>query len=190
MDPADAFSALHDLMASNMWAVYACVFVAPFVQEDAGVIGAASLSLGGMGAPAILLLLTVSGLIASDLWKFWVGRFAQNREWARRFAAKPAVERAKELVDKRLGAAIATARFLPGARIALYVAAGYFGASWPRFAFWVAASAALYVGIVFGLFHALGAALGESARTWLPVGAFAALAIALAARAILGRRNA
>ena len=70
-----------------------------------------------------------------------------------------------------------TVRFVPGARIAAYVAAGYFGASWPRFAFWVAFSALIYIALAFALFHLVGMVAGEAARAWLPALALGCLVL-------------
>ncbi|MEO0878351.1 MAG: VTT domain-containing protein [Pseudomonadota bacterium] len=168
------------LMAANMAGVYLCLFIAPFVQEDAAVIGAASLSLNGMGEHALIFAAIAAGLCASDLWKYAIGRAARSRDWARRFAARPRVQRAEKVVSQRLGAAIATARFLPGARIALYIAAGYFAAPFARFAFWIVVTALGYIGAIFALFHLIGMAAGEAAKVWAPVGALGLVGLVLA----------
>ena len=182
---ADLLSHLHDVMATNMWGVYLCLFVAPFVQEDAAVIAAASLSLAGMGENAAIFLVAASGLISSDLWKYWIGRAAQTSGWARRMATRPEVAAARNVVGRRLAIAMLAARFLPGARIALYIAAGYFGAGFVRFALLVGLTAILYVGAVFALFHAVGSVAGEQAKVWLP----AAMLLALAAALLIRRRR-
>ena len=186
----DIAAHLHDVMARNMWGVYLCLLAAPFVQEDAAVIGAASLSLGGMGDGALLFAVVAVGLIASDLWKYWLGRAARTRDWAKRFAEKPAVARAEKLVLTRLGATLMAVRFAPGARIALYIAAGYFRARWASFAFWVALSAVVYIAAAFALFHAVGAVAGEAAKVWLPAVAIGALFLYLAVLKLRGAKGA
>ena len=67
------------------------------------------------------------------------------------------------------------ARFIPGTRLALYIASGYFKAPQAPFFLWVIGTAILYTGLVFGLFHAVGAVAGEAAKVWLPVIAISAL---------------
>ena len=181
---------LHDVMAQNMWGVYLCLIIAPFLQEDAAVVGAATLSLAGMGENALIFTAVTAGLIGSDLWKYWLGRAARSRVWAQRYAEKPAVRRAEDLVLNRLGASIMAVRFVPGTRIALYIAAGYFRAHWPAFALWVAFSALIYVALAFALFHVIGAVAGEAARVWLPIGALSALVLYLAARWFQSKRGA
>lgn len=172
---ADALSSAIAMMSQNMWAVYLCIFAAPFIQEDAAVIAAASLSLGAMVSGPLIFGAVAIGLIASDLWKYWLGRAARSRGWAAGFAQRSSVVRAESAVLQKLGATLMTVRFVPGARIALYIAAGFFEASWPRFAGWIVVSAFCYVAAIFGLFHLIGAVAGEKARLWLPLFAFAAL---------------
>ena len=184
---SDLLTHLHDMMVDNMWGVYLGLFLAPFLQEDAAVISAASLSLAAMGDGTTLFFAVTAGLTASDLWKYWLGRAARSQGWAKKFAAKPAVTRAEELVRSKLAATLMTVRFIPGTRIALYIAAGYFGASWPKFVFWIVISALVYVGAAFALFHTVGMVAGEAARVWLPVVAIGGLLIYLLYRGIRAR---
>ncbi|MGD2132020.1 MAG: VTT domain-containing protein [Maricaulaceae bacterium] len=179
---------LQEAMTHNMWSVYLALLLAPFVQEDTAVLVAASFSLSGMGDTSFLFVAVTLGLIASDLWKYWAGRAAHTQAWARRIAEKPAVARARELVDRRLGASLMAARFIPGTRIPLYLASGYFKASWPRFAFWISVSALAYVGAAFALFHTVGAVAGEAAKAWLPAIAIAVLATVLIVQWLRTRR--
>ncbi|MEL7488445.1 MAG: VTT domain-containing protein [Pseudomonadota bacterium] len=188
--PDSAFlTHLHDAMAANMWSVYLCLLIAPFVQEDAAVLGAASLSLASMGDTTLLLIFVTIGLCLSDLWKYWLGRAARTQGWAQRFAEKPGVKRAQSAVLNRLRVTLMAVRFVPGTRIALYIAAGYFRASWPVFVLWIVVSAIVYVGIAFGFFHAIGAVAGEAARMWLPIVALGALALVLAVQFARNRRR-
>lgn len=186
MDP-DLTAHLHQMMVDNMWGVYLCLLIAPFLQEDAAVIGAASLSLAAMGDTALIFLFVATGLTASDLWKYWLGRAARTRNWAKRFAEKPAVAKAETLVRNKLGAALMTVRFVPGTRIPLYVASGYFNASWAQFALWIIVSAVAYIALAFAVFQLLGAAAGEAAKVWLPVIAISILLGYLLFRAIRSR---
>ena len=78
---------------------------------------------------------------------------------------------AGDLIRKEFLQTMLTARFVPGTRIPTYVAAGFFKADYPRYVLTLVFTAALYVGIVFSLFHILGAIAGEKAKFWLPIGA-------------------
>ncbi|MEM8770878.1 MAG: VTT domain-containing protein [Pseudomonadota bacterium] len=180
---------LLDMMHDNMWGVYLCLLIAPFLQEDAAVIGAASLSLASMGDNWLILLFITLGLSCSDLWKYWLGRAARTQGWAKRFAQKPGVAKAERLVQNNLGRNLMAVRFVPGTRIVFYIASGYFEASWPRFAFWVIFSAIIYIILAFALFHAVGMVAGEAARIWLPAVALAALLVYLLIRKMRGAKQ-
>ena len=58
---------------------------------------------------------------------------------------------------------------MPGARIPLYIAAGFFKASFLKFAMFILLSALIYISIAFGLFHILGEVAGEEAKKYLPI---------------------
>lgn len=153
------------------WALYAAIFFTPFLQEDVAVIGAATASLAGAAHTEFIIPAILSGLVASDAWKYWMGRLARRYDWAHKFAEKPGVSVAGDLIRKEFMQTMLTARFVPGTRIPTYVAAGFFKADYPRYVLTLLITASLYVGIVFGLFHSVGAVAGEHALFWLPVGA-------------------
>lgn len=157
-----------------IWAVYAGLFFAPFVQEDAAVIGAAGASAMGLATPAGAYLVALAGLTVSDLWKYWAGRYAATHGWAQRLIAKPGVCAAKERVLRHLAKTMFAARFIPGTRIPLYLAAGAFGAPFWPFLAYIVLSAALYVGLVFALVKGLGALVGREAALWIPAVALVA----------------
>lgn len=164
------------------WVLYLTIFALPFIQEDAAVIGAATASLAGAGATSIILVAIMAGLIGSDAWKYWMGRLARRHEWAHRFAEKPGVSIAGDLIRKEFVQTMLTARFVPGTRIPTYVAAGFFKAHYGKYILTLALTATLYVAIMFGLFHSVGAVAGEKAKIWLPVIAVAALAVYVVVR--------
>ena len=158
-----------DMLEENMWLAYVCALLGPFVQEDAAVLAAASGSVSKMiNTPLIFAMVSV-GLILSDLWKFWIGRAAVRNDWARQQAEKPKVSAMKYQVTNNLGKSIILGRFIPGLRIPLYIAAGFFGVSFARFAFYIIISATLYIAIAFGLFHVLGAIAGSATTIVLPI---------------------
>jgi membrane protein DedA with SNARE-associated domain len=150
------------------WAAYISVFLAPFVQEDAAVIGAASAAAMKLGDPLILFLSLMMGLIISDTWKYWLGRYARTHKWAMKFVEKPGVRAAGAAVVKRLGLTLLIARFVPGTRIPTYIASGLFKAPFLPFLAWVAGSGVLYAGGMFLAFHFLGKVFGEQAMKVAP----------------------
>ncbi len=178
-----------DMSMLTGMALYLALFVLPFVQEDAAVIGAATASLGGAGSTGLIVLSVMCGLVCSDAWKYWLGHFARRHRWAHKFAEKPGVSVAGDLVRKEFIQTMLTARFVPGTRIPTYIACGFFQADYPRYVIVLIMTASLYVGLMFVLFHTVGAVVGEQAKVWLPVIAIAILTLYVAYRWIRHKRN-
>lgn len=170
------------IMAVTGLALYAGIFFLPFIQEDAAVIAAATASMTGIAPTSIVILVILCGLVASDAWKYWIGRLARSYEWAHRFAEKPGVSVAGDLVRKEFVQTMLTARFVPGTRIPTYVACGFFKAPYLRYVLTLLGTASIYVAIMFTLFHVGGAVAGEQAKIWLPVTAVVLLASYVAFR--------
>ena len=108
-------------MENTEWIAYLCALIGPFVQEDAAVLGAASASVSGIGTPFRMFVAITIGLTVSDLWKYWLGRAATSQNWAKKHAQSPKILKAKDNIVHNLGKSIMVARFIPGARIPLYL---------------------------------------------------------------------
>src|SRR5262249_40892018 len=146
------------LPASAHWGVYVLIVVTPFIQEDTAVIGAATASISGANPLACYLLL-VLGITGSDLFKYGIGRVSHAFAWTRQMTQRTDVLAARERALKRLGLTLVIARFVPGTRIPLFIAAGLFHAPLGRTAAYIISTAFLYAGLIFAIFHALGAAM-------------------------------
>ena len=157
-----------DIGTMNHWVLFGALFLTPFLQEDFGVILAAAASLAGAAPTAFLAVAILTGLVASDAWKYWMGRLARRYQWAHKFAEKPGVSIAGDLIRKEFMQTMLTARFVPGTRIPTYIAAGFFKADYPRYILTLMFTASLYIIVVFGLFHTVGLVAGEEAIAWLP----------------------
>lgn len=177
------------LMTMSGLALYAGIFLLPFVQEDVAVVAAATASLNGAAPVAPLFIVILAGLTCSDVWKYWLGYLARKNAWAHKFAAKPGVSVAGDLVKTELVKTLLAARFIPGTRIPTYVACGFFQTPYPRFVGIVILTAFTYVALSFALFHTIGAVAGEHAKFWLPPIAAVLIAGYAAFRYIQHRNN-
>lgn len=164
------------------FALYAAIFLLPFIQEDAAVIAAATASLVTPAPDWALFLTILAGLTGSDIWKYWIGALARRNAWAHRFAEKPGVSVAGDLVKTELIKTLFVARYVPGTRIPTYIACGFFKVHYPRFVAIMIFTAFTYVTLSFTLFHTVGAVAGEQAKYWLP-----AIAITLVGGYVLYR---
>jgi len=170
---------MEDIIHANPWVIYLCSFIAPFIQEDLAVIGAVSAIISKMGHPLGLFVSIATGLMLSDLWKYWLGRAAITQPWARKHSDKPAVHQAKEKLDNNMFKTIFISRFLPGARIPLYIAAGFFKLPFSKFAASICVTAIFYIGLIYIIFFALGEIAGEKLKTYLPFVALSAAVLYL-----------
>jgi len=105
---------------------YIGVFIGPFVQEDAAVIAAATLSASDPEKFPIFFSVLVIGLFFSDIWKYWIGYSAHASSRARRWAEKDKVMALSDRVQRHAISTLLTARFIPLARMPAYIACGYF----------------------------------------------------------------
>ena len=157
--------------------LYVCFFLLPFLQEDVSILGAASACASGLGNPFLGFFFTAAGLTTSASLKFGLGRAAQSREWAKKYAQSPKILKAGDSVKSNLGKSLFMARFISAVRIPFYIGAGFFSVSFPKFLFFVVSSACLYLGIAFSLFHIFGEIAGEKLKLYLPLVAVALIVI-------------
>lgn len=156
------------VMHMSGFALYLGLFLLPFVQEDAAVVAAATAALSKMGPLEYCFAAVLAGLICSDVWKYWAGYFARKYKWAHKFAEKPGISVAGDLVRNNLGKTLLIARFVPGTRIPSYVACGFFKTPYLKFCAIVILTAFTYVSVMFALFETVGLVAGEHAKFWLP----------------------
>jgi len=163
------------LPASLQDLVYLGIFLGPFVQEDAAVLAAASLSVNEMRPTILIYAVILAGLITSDLWKYWMGWAALRYPKARAFAEKKHVADWRDRINRHLALTILISRFVPFSRIPAYIACGFFGVKYWRYCLYIAFTAFLYVSAVFLVCHLIGEVMGEQLRWLIPIAGFSFL---------------
>lgn len=163
----------------NLWLFLAPLLFAPFVQEDVAVMGAAGLSVANPAFTPYIAAAIFFGLFISDIWKYWIGWLAQTRDWAAKYNSKVRVRGVGRTIRRHPGKTFMVVRFLPLVRIPAYVAAGFSRIPYIKFCFWMAVSGAVYIAIIFAIFHTLGEVAGEKAPYVLPLVGLALLLIAV-----------
>ena len=143
------------------WLLYLGIFLGPFVQEDAAVIAAATLSAADSVHFPVIFVVILFGLFFSDIWKYWIGRSAHTSRRARAYAEREHVAEMRGKVRRNLVMTLLTARFLPLARIPVYVACGYFKVNYAKFCAVIFATALIYCAVIFTLCHLLGELFGD-----------------------------
>lgn len=143
------------------WLLYLGVFLGPFVQEDAAVIAAATLSEADPSHFPVIFIVILAGLFVSDIWKYWIGRAAHTSARARAYAEREHIAEFSGKIRRNLFMTLLTARFLPLARIPVYVACGYFKVSYWQFCMFIFVTALIYCIAIFVMCHALGEVFGD-----------------------------
>ena len=165
-----------DFFTDSPLLVYIGVFLGPFVQEDAAVLGAASLSASNPDYFPTLFFVILAGLFFSDIWKYWIGWAALKNPRARAFAEKKQVADLQDKVQQYTLITLLGARFLPLARIPAYVACGFFRVPYWKFCLMIAITAIIYTIAIFIICHFVGEIIGERFERLLPI---IAIAVAL-----------
>lgn len=148
-------------MMDPSWILYLGIFFGPFVQEDAAVIAAASLSAADATHFPVIFFVILAGLFVSDIWKYWIGYAAHTSSRAKAYAEREHVAEFSDKVRRNLFMTLLTARFVPLARVPVYVACGYFKVSYPKFCLFIFFTALPYCVLIFALCHGLGEVFGD-----------------------------
>jgi len=143
------------------WYLYLGIFVGPFVQEDAAVIAAATLSASDSQHFPTVFFVILFGLFASDIWKYWIGYSAHASSRARKWAETDKVMMMQDRVERHAVTTLLTARFLPLARVPAYIACGYFKMNYAKFCAIIFMTALLYCIVIFAAIQLLGEVFGE-----------------------------
>jgi len=158
-----------EFLTDSSLPIYFSVFFGPFIQEDAAVLGAASLSANNPAYFPTLFFVILLGLFLSDIWKYWIGWAALRNPRARAFAENKHVAELQDKVQQYTFATLFAARFLPLARIPAYVACGFFKVPYWKFCLLIALTATVYTSVIFAICHWVGEALGERFEWLLPI---------------------
>ena len=149
--------------------VYVVIFLGPFVQEDAAVLLAASLSANNSDYYPTIFFVILAGLFFSDAWKYWIGWAALKNERARAFAKKQHVADLQDKIQANIVVTLFAARFIPLTRIPAYVGCGFFKVPYWKYCLLIAITATLYTLIIFASCHLLGELMGERFEWLLPI---------------------
>ena len=149
------------------WYLYLGIFLGPFVQEDAAVLAAATLSASDPQHFPLVFFVILFGLFVSDIWKYWIGYSAHASSRARKWAEKDKIMAMRDKVERHAIMSLLTARFLPLARVPAYIACGYFKMNYIKFCVIIFATALLYCIVIFAVIHLLGEVFGDRMETIL-----------------------
>ncbi len=155
------------LDTAGMWLPH-CVFlfILTFVYEDAAIVAAAFAKVDS-GLPMGLAFMSVyTGVIASDLSIYGLGRAARKNAWLQARIVGPAVDRTGNWLNLHLFRLIFLARITPGLLFPSFAACGWFRLPFRRFALISLASATVYTPFAMALATFLGESLFRHLGRW------------------------
>ncbi len=148
-------------------AVSVGIVLLSFISEDAAAVSSALLVLGGPVAWPVGFVSCFLGIWAGDLGIYsaarWGGRPILRSRWLARRIKPEAVSRLEEKFARRAALTLFVSRFLPGTRVATYVAAGIFSTPLLSFAAVTGCAVLVWVTAIFGLTKLFG----TQALVWL-----------------------
>ena len=149
------------------FAVVLLLAAATLVSEDLTCIGAGVIAAQGRLSFGLAAFACFLGIFVGDLLLFlagrWLGRAALGRAPLRWFVREADVRRSSEWFSRRGAGVIFASRFLPGARLPTYFAAGALRTSFWKFALYFLIACAIWTPLLVGLAMWLGREALESA---------------------------
>ncbi len=141
-------------VATKPWLLLALFALMTYFSEDMACIGAGiAAAKGWIPLPAAVVACGV-GIWTGDVFLYLSGRFAQRTgarwKWLRKMVTPTRVARGKSFYDTYGSFWLFLSRFAPGVRLPSYIAAGYVGWSFKKFAFWLLIAVTLWAPFLVG----------------------------------------
>jgi membrane protein DedA with SNARE-associated domain len=153
-------------MTPEFPAIYLALFLAPFLHEDVAIVAAAVLvvhhGVSGTAAAASVY----AGVLASDLAIYGLGAAARNIPGLRNILVGSRAEAMRSRLDGALMRSVALCHLLPGMLFPTFVACGWLGLPFARFAAASALAGAVYVPLALLVIVALGETVLRAVGWW------------------------
>lgn len=168
----------------------AVIIVATFILEDAAtILTAMEVQSGPVAMPLALGALYV-GIVVGDLGLYGLGRLAALWPPARRWVNLPSGHDGQRWFARNVFRIVFISRFIPGARLPLYTACGFFHASIARFAAAAVMATLIWTTLLFVVSLRVGQFLIDHLGEWKWLGmAGFALTILLVGRIVASVRS-
>ena len=184
--PASVMSFYHQLMhvADKPWLLALLIVLGTFILEDMAIITAALLGADGLVSAQLAFTALVIGIFLGDLGLYAIGRTVQRFHRLKRLLDLNAVHRAHGWLREKMTTTVLFVRVIPGLRLPVYTACGFFKLPWKRFtALVLLASVVWTAAVYFSLFSI-------SSFFWADLGAWKwALMPAMVCVIVLGRKK-
>ena len=159
--------------------------IGTLASEDLTCITAGQLVRFGKLDASRAVLGCLAGIYVGDLGLWFVGRAVGRPRWIRRYVRDANFDRLGQWFERNAAGAILGSRFLPGARLPMYLAAGAAGGNFRIFATWTFVAALLWTPLVVLLVASLGIAFAQPFENVFGSGWIVFLIAVIAAFALL-----
>jgi len=165
MNPATWPALLHAYGSS--WLLQAIlIIVGTFILEDVATVLAAMASQAGDVPWQVALGALYVGIVLGDLGLYGLGALAARWPYAQRWISLPKRAQTRDWFENRTGRTVAISRFIPGARLPVYTACGFFGAPLTRFALAAICATLVWTSLLFGVSLRAGHFLLQCSSLW------------------------
>jgi len=185
----DAVMAGLDFLGKDPLALMIAVLLGTFILEDAATAGAALLAADGFLPVPLAVLSLFVGIVLGDIGLYGLGWLAARNSAFGRILQRRAALRLRRWMGQRLVSLVFGARFIPGARLPSYTAAGALGLPFWRFAVAAVLATALWTSLVFALIFSFGIYFRDLIGLWRWVVAGTAVLVLMLAPRILRTRQ-
>ncbi|GAN54948.1 DedA family protein [Tanticharoenia sakaeratensis] len=146
------------------------VIIGTFILEDATTVLSAIAVQGGTLAWPVALASLYVGIVLGDLGLYGLGALAARWPYARRWISLPKRDRGRAWFAAHTVRAVAVSRFIPGARLPVYTACGFFGAPFGRFAATAVGATLVWTSALFAVSLRAGHYLLQCSGSWRWIG--------------------
>jgi len=167
---AETLATLVQLASGQPALLFLGIMLLTFLLEDAVALASGLLASQMLIDPGVALAALVFGTVVGDLGLYGIGRHAAGTRIGRRLGAARGVASATDWLARRSTLAVASARFLPGLRLPVYLASGYAALPFGRFAAIVSLTCLAWTPGTFFLAHRAGSASADIVHAVAMVG--------------------
>lgn len=156
----------HPSPTALLWLKILSVIIGTFILEDVATVLTAIATQTGTIPLLLALSALYAGVIAGDLGLYGLGRAGAQWPFLRRFLTLPRQERTEVWFRQNLVRLVAISRFVPGARLPLYTALGFFRAPFLIFTLTVICATFVWTSLLFLLSLHIGKWLLAHQGNW------------------------
>lgn len=142
------------------------IFIGTYILEDAAILTAALLGADGLISTQLAFTALFLGIFTGDLGLYVLGRYLNRIPWLNSFLDISAVHKAHGWLRKKMATTILVVRVIPGLRLPVYTACGFFNLPWKLFAILVFLASITWTAVVFYGLFSVGAMFWSGLGYW------------------------